>query len=368
MLLKSFFYSRNMTMRTASTMKIMVHSVVAVGATCFATLTYADPVAVPADKFDLSHWNITLPLDADGDEKVDTISVADLQSYSHPDFFYLNENDEMVFTTPNKAVTTPNSSNSRSELRQMPRGTNTAIGTHSPSNNFALEANPAGEIFGGRLNATLKVNHVAKRAGHPEKFPAYSVVVGQIHADKNDAQMAEGRGFGYGNEPLKIYFKKWPDHEKGSVFWNYERNLAKDDPDREDVSHLVWGNSWDNPTEPGDSGISLGEEFSYEVNVHGDIMTLTFESEDKETKHFQINLAYNVDPHGEADPKDNPNGYAEDFMYFKAGAYDQCSTQDAEGIWYPACPGTGDWSVDKANGDYASVSFSNLTVGDAVQK
>lgn len=355
-------------MPKALPLKFTALSLTVLSAASLVTQAFAEPAGVPADKFDLSQWNITLPLDSDGDGKVDTVSVTDLQTYSHPDFFYLNQNDEMVFTTPNKAVTTPNSSNSRSELRQMLRGTNTDIGTHSPGNNFALQANPAGQIFGGRLNATLRVEHVAERAGHPDKFPAYSVVVGQIHADKNDEQIAEGRGFGYGNEPLKIYFKKWPGHEKGSVFWNYERNLAKDDPNREDVSYLVWGNSWDNPAEPGNSGISLGEEFSYEINVHGDIMTLSFEAAGKESRHFQVNLADNVDPDGKIDPKDNPNGYAEDFMYFKAGAYDQCSTQDAEGIWYPACPGTGDWDTDKGNGDYASVSFSELVLGEAVAK
>ncbi len=250
----------------------------------------------------------------------------------------------------------------------MLRGTNTDIGTHSPGNNFALQANPAGEIFGGRLNATLKVNHVAERAGHPEKYPAFSMVVGQIHADKNEEQMAEGKGFGYGNEPLKIYYKKFPDHQNGSVFWNYERNLEKDDPNRTDIAYVVWGNSWDNPADPGENGVALGEEFSYEVNVHGNIMSLTFESPGKEKKQFQINLADNIDPNGEVDTKDNPLGYAEDFMYFKAGAYNQCSTKDAEGIWYAACPGTGDWAVDKANGDYASASFSKLVLSDSVEK
>ena len=227
-------------MNPYSSTKVMALTVAAVTSTGFTALACADSSGNPSDKFDLSHWNITLPLDADGDEKIDSVSVADIQNYSHPDFFYLNDNDEMVFTAANKAMTTPNSSNTRSELRQMLRGTNTDIGTHAPGNNFALQANPAGEIFGGRLNATLKVNHVAERAGHPEKYPAYSMVVGQIHADKSDGQMAEGRGFGYGNEPLKIYYKKWPRHENGSVFWNYERNLEKDDPDRTDIAYPVW--------------------------------------------------------------------------------------------------------------------------------
>ncbi len=343
-------------------------SVAALTATAMATQSYADANGVPGEKFDLSNWKITLPQDADGDEKVDSVSVADIQDFSHPDFFYLDEAGDLVFTAGNKAMTTPNSSNTRSELRQMLRGSNTDIGTHDPGNNFALQANPNGQIFGSRLSATLKVNHVAKRAGHPEKYPAYSMVVGQIHADKNKEQMAEGRGFGYGNEPLKIYFKKWPEHDKGSVFWNYERNLEKDDPDRTDISYVVWGKGWDDSADPGDSGIELGEEFSYEVTVQGNVMSLRFESPGHETREFSVNLADNVDPLGNVDEKDNPMGYAEDFMYFKAGAYNQCSTKDADGIWYAACPGTGDWTVDKANGDYASASFSRLLLSDPTQE
>ena len=41
----------------------------------------------PADHFDLSHWNITVPLDQNSDGKVDTVKVADIQSFSHPHFF-----------------------------------------------------------------------------------------------------------------------------------------------------------------------------------------------------------------------------------------------------------------------------------------
>jgi len=321
----------------------------------------------PAKKFDLSHWKVTLPLDQDANGKIDEIKVKDIQNYTHPDFFYLNSNDEMVFTAPNKAKTTSGSSNTRSELRQMIRGMDTSVGTKSLQNNFALSANDKGVVFGGKMSATLKVNHVAKRAGHPEKYPAYSVVVGQIHAGKNTKQIEEGKGFGWGNEPLKIYFKKWPDHKTGSVFWNYERNLAKTNPDRTDLPFPVWGNTWENTAEPGEAGIELGEEFSYEVNVYENTMYLTFSAPNKETVKYQINLADNVDPNGVVDTKDHPKGYAEDLMYYKAGAYNQCSTKDAEGIWYAACPGTGDWETDKANGDYVSVAFSKLTLEEATK-
>jgi poly(beta-D-mannuronate) lyase len=291
-----------------------------------------------------------------------------MQGYSHPDFFYLDENGGMVFATPNKAITTANSSNTRSELRQMLSGKNSTIKTSSPSNNFVIASHPLSDRFsaiGGKLEATLKVDHVALRAKHGNKPAAYSVVVGQIHAGKDKALMAKKIGFGAGNEPIKIYYKKWPNHDKGSVFWNYERNLMKDDPNRTDITYPVWGNTWENPDEPGDNGIALGEEFSYSINLHENTMHLTFSAPGKATVNYSVSLANNIDPYGKVDEKDNKWGYAGDWLYFKAGAYNQCSTKDAPGIWYAACLGTGDWKTDKTNGDYTQATFSQLTLSDS---
>ncbi|MFM9776457.1 polysaccharide lyase family 7 protein, partial [Streptomyces galilaeus] len=52
---------------------------------------------VPADKFDLSHWKITLPMDQDSNGKIDEIDVEEIQTYAHPDYFYLNDQGGMVF-------------------------------------------------------------------------------------------------------------------------------------------------------------------------------------------------------------------------------------------------------------------------------
>jgi hypothetical protein len=323
------------------------------------------PDNLPANKFDLSHWKITVPLDLDNNGKVDEIDTKALQNYQHSEFFYLDENQHLVFQAPNKAITTQNSSNTRSELRQMIRGFDSSKGTKSYSNNFALAAHPDAVYFdqiGGKLAATLKVNHVAKRAKHPKK-PAYSVVVGQIHAGKDNALLTEGNGFGWGNEPLKIYYKKWPEHPTGSVFWTYERNLAKTDPHRTDIAYPVWGNTWENSAAPKDEGIALGEEFSYEVNLKDNVMFLTFSHPNKGEVKYQINLANNIDAYGKVDKHDHPQGYAGDWHYFKAGAYNQCSTQDKQGMWYAGCSGTGNWEVDKANGDFVSVTFSKLSLG-----
>lgn len=321
---------------------------------------------VPADKFDLTHWKMTIPTDSNNDGKVDGISVKQIQTYQHPDYFYLDAQGNMVFATPNKAFTTPNSSNTRSELHQVVGGINSR--GDGFANNFSLAANKRADQYGqtgGNLQATLHVNHVAKRATYPNKPPAYSVVVGQIHATKDKTLVAEGEGYGYGNEPLKIYFKKWPDHEYGSVFWNYERNLAKENPDRQDISYSVWGTPWDESADPGEQGIALDETFSYEVNVYQNTMYLTFTSARHGTKNYAINLANNVDANGKVDKLDHPNGYAGDANFFKAGAYDQCSIKDDPGMWYPACLGIGDWETDKKNGDYTQVSFSRLVTGPA---
>jgi len=330
---------------------------------------YAD---LPADKFDLRYWKITLPMDANADGKVDEIGVQGLQKYSHADYFYLDEQGFLVFTAPNKATTTANSTNTRSELRQMYRGKNKKIKTHDRKNNFAIKANRRAKKFadiGGQLEATLKVKHVALNAKHSHKNPAYSVVVGQIHALKNKDDVKKGKGTGYGNEPLKIYYKKWPNHKTGSVFWTYERNLAKEDPDRTDIAYPVWGNTWDNPEDPGENGISLEQLFNYNVNVHGNIMYLTFRTTDpSQTVKYKIDLSNNVDANGGVDEKDNPKGYTGDSMYFKAGAYNQCSTKDAEESWYPACAGTGDWEIDKANGDYTSVAFQKIQMTRSVER
>lgn len=319
---------------------------------------------VPADKFDLSLWKITVPLDKNNDGKVDEVSVKDIQTFQHPDFFYLDEQGNMVFASPNKAFTTPNSSNTRSELHQVIGGKDGH--ENDFANNFSLQAHKNAEKFGqigGNLQATLKVNHVAKRANYSEKAPAYSVVVGQIHATKDADVAAKGEGFGLGNEPLKIYFKKWPNHDYGSVFWTYERNLEKNNPDRRDISYPVWGKTWLDSDSPGEQGIALNETFSYEVNVHENTMYLTFTNARHGTVKHEINLANNVDANGNVDELDHPNGYSGDANFFKAGAYNQCSTKGDPGFWYPNCLGTGDWETDKANGDYVQVSFIRLATG-----
>lgn len=124
------------------------------------------------------------------------------------------------------------------------------------------------------MNATLKVMNVAT-TGDASVAATFSVVVGQIHSAD-----------GHENEPLKIFYKKFPGHKRCSVFWNYEINTSGDDnSERWDYSYHIWGydfsvvgaNKNSYPPEPED-GIALGEEFSYKVEIKDGIMHLLFTS------------------------------------------------------------------------------------------
>jgi poly(beta-D-mannuronate) lyase len=322
-------------------------------------------IRLPGEVFDLTDWKISLPIDGNNDGKGDSISQKDLQTYQHSDYFYLDDQGYMVFTAPNKASTSPTSTNTRSEMRHMLGSDNN---DNEFANDFSLKSNKRANKFaqiGGNLQATVRVNHVAKRAKYIEKPTAFSVVVGQIHATKN--KMLRAEGYGYGNEPLKIYYKKLPNHEYGSVFWNYERNLEKGNPDRIDISYPVWGKPWLDMTSPGEQGIALDEAFSYEVNVYENTMYLTFRTARHGKVNYEINLANNVDAYGKVDELDHPKGYVGDATYFKAGAYNQCSIKDDPSFRYPACPGSGDWATDKANGDYSQVTFMRLVTAQAYE-
>ncbi|MDO6460658.1 polysaccharide lyase family 7 protein [Granulosicoccaceae sp. 1_MG-2023] len=325
------------------------------------TASAATEAPLPADVFDLSNWYLTLPIDADSNGVADIVNPVELQHFSSRDYFYVTDENNVVFVAPNKGTTTPNSSNSRTELRGMLLGHNQAdtVNPADPRNNFVLSSHPDADNYaqiGGSLAATLRVEHVAVESANPDHKAAYSVVVGQIHAGKSKDESHDG--YGYGNEPLKIFYKKRPGEETGSVFWTYERNLAKDDPDRTDICYTVWGRCWKDKTDPASEGIEPGEEFSYRVEVNGDMLVLEFSSENHPDRRFELNLANNTDANGEVDELDNPDGYTNDWMYFKAGAYNQCNTKPTSSY----CRGTGKWETDKANGDYAQVVFSELAM------
>ncbi|GAA4238889.1 hypothetical protein GCM10022291_31080 [Postechiella marina] len=280
-----------------------------------------------------------------------------LLNYEKKDFFYVvNENDTnwVVYKTPNSGITSRTSSNTRTELGEK--------------KHWIPEV-------GGKLTGTLKVQHVST-SGDARVAASYSVVVGQIHSDEGNE-----------NEPIKIFYKKFPGHTKGSVFWNYEINTAGENSGRWDFSTAVWGHdisvvgdSPDTyPTEPED-GIALGEEFSYVINVYKGVMYVTFTSEGHETKTYTKNLLKSDFTKKEDIPEqiwtlystlgrdgvERDSAYAGEIQYFKQGAYNQTNGKDPEkNIVYYTGSETygGDIAKQYANGCYAEVWFKEATVG-----
>ena len=288
----------------------------------------------------------------------DGTHVQDLTEYENKDFFYTVIDGTMrwvVYKTPNSGVTSKNSSNTRTELHEK--------------REWIPEE-------GGKLTGSLKVMQVST-SGDARVAASYSTVIGQIHS-----------GEGHENEPCKIFYKKFPGHTKGSVFWNYEINTAGDDNSgRWDYSYPVWGydmsvvgsSPTDFPAEPTD-GIELGEAFSYEINVHEGMMYVTFTSEGHETKTFTKNLIQSEYSTKADIPEqtqklfgqigqdgvERKNAYAGELMYFKQGAYNQTNGKDPASniVW---CAGAetfgGDIPKQYANGSYTEVWFKEATVG-----
>jgi len=298
-------------------------------------------------------WNLIL---GDGS------NVGQANNYQHKDFFY-TESDEtgdwVVYKAPNGGDTHGTSNNTRTELAQLKKW-------------YAKTADD-------KLAATLKVMNVSA-TGDPRVAASYAVVVGQIHSAD-----------GHENEPLKIFYKKYPGHTKGSVFWHYEINTEGDDNSgRWDFSSAVWGHDFsvvpttmnELPEEPKE-GIELGEEFSYEITVKDGVMNLKFTSEGHETKTFTKNLVESeyttvsdipeqtqklFVPIGQ-DGLERKNAYEGEGLFFKLGSYNQTNGKSPE-VNKNWCSGAetfgGDIQKQYQTGNYAEVWFkeAKITVSD----
>ncbi|MDC0177738.1 polysaccharide lyase family 7 protein [Polaribacter sp.] len=279
-------------------------------------------------------------------------------NFENQDFFYTEKGSNenwVVFKAPNAGSTHGTSNNTRTELGQTKKW-------------YPKTAND-------KMTATLKIINVSS-TGDARVAASHSVVVGQIHSAD-----------GHENEPLKIFYKKFPGHTKGSVFWHYEINTKGDDNSgRWDFSTAVWGDDFSvvgdsnntYPEEPKD-GIALGEEFSYEIEVKNGVMNLKFISEKHPTKTFSKNLIeseYKTKddipeqtqklfvPIGQ-DGVERENAYAGEGCFFKLGAYNQTNGKSPE-INKNWCSGAethgGDVKKQYKDGNYAEVWFKTGSI------
>ena len=261
-----------------------------------------NPNVAPSDNFDLLDWKLTLPVDNNKDGKADEIKELQLSDgFENSSYFYTGEDGGMVFKAPVRGPKTSNNTKyTRSELREMLRRGDTSDSTTGVGgNNWVLSSAPsstqdkAGGVD-GELKATLAVNHVTTTG---KSSQVGRVIVGQIHA--ND------------DEPLRIYYRKLPGNSKGSIYIAHEPRTGSEQ------WYEMIGSRSDNASNPSD-GISLDEKFSYKVKTQGDTLTVSIMRPGK------------PDVVQEVDMTDSGFDSKDQYMYFKAGVYNQNNTGDSK--------------------------------------
>lgn len=261
-----------------------------------------NPSLPPSGNFDLLDWYLSIATDTDGNGYSDSIKEIELSNgYENSEFFYTASDGGMVFKDYIGGYkTSQNTKYTRTELREMLRRGDSDISTQGVNeNNWVFssaplsEQNKAGGID-GLLEATLAVNAVTSSG---ENYQRGRVIVGQIHA--ND------------DEPIRIYYRLLPGHNKGSIYFAHEPRNS------DEQWHTMIGSKSDSASEPSD-GIELNEKFFYQIKVEGNTLTLTIKRDDKADVVKSIDMS--------------DSGFDESgqYMYFKAGVYNQNSTGDAD--------------------------------------
>lgn len=259
-----------------------------------------DPNLPPGKNFDLLDWYLTLPVDTNKDKKADIIPEQFLhKGFTLSPLFYTADDGGMVFLSPNYGATTSkNTKYVRTELREMlRRGDNRVKVQGVNKNNWVFGSmhfsgqKKAGGVDGS-LEATVAVNRVST-TGDIKKVGR--VIIGQIHAIKD--------------EPIRLYYRKLPQNDLGTLYFAHEINGA------DDVWYNIIGSRSHTAKAP-ENGIPLGEKFSYKITVEEDDLYVTIirEGHDNITTHVDM----------------SESGYhlSNQYMYFKAGVYNQNNTGD----------------------------------------
>ena len=256
-----------------------------------------DPGLPPSGNFDLTHWNISIPVDEDDNDKADSVSTESLsRGFEHDEYVYTGADGGLVFRCAVDGYkTSKNTKFTRSELREMLRGLNDDIRTQGVNeNNWVFSSAPrrdreaAGGVD-GTLTARLAVNHVTTTGSDSH---VGRVIIGQIHA--ND------------DEPVRLYYRKLPGNARGSIYFAHE---PRDGFGSERLISII--GSPDNEARNPSDGIELDEKFGYEIDVEGNTLTVTIvrSSGERVSKRHDMSKS-GFDEGGQ-------------YMYFKAGVYNQ---------------------------------------------
>jgi len=258
-----------------------------------------NPKAKPWENFNLSDWAIDTPAFA-SDGESERVGEKDWNKMSSDSkkFFFTHTDGGMRFVTRiDGAKTSKNTSYVRSELREMLRRGNKSISTTGVNgNNWALGYQPKGTKHGGRngkLTATLRVNKVTTTGSG---IHVGRTIIGQIHAS--------------GDEPLRLYYHKYPGDSRGCIYAESEIRDGKD------VNFGIIGNEdCDNPS----NGIALNEMFSYEITNDDEDLIVRIRRGDRDGPTIGLKTI-------DLDKLDSGYDRSSEWMYFKAGAYTQNNT------------------------------------------
>ena len=286
-----------------------------------------DPNLEPWENFDLSDWSLDSPAERPSDEcratRINEDEYDEIPGSPTRPYFFTHTDGGMRFVSPVGGATTNSSCNSgfpRTELREMLRAGNTDISTTGVNdNNWALGYQDPNPDHGGRngvLSATLRINRVTTTGDglHPGR-----TIIGQIHASDD--------------EPARLYYRKCPDAEFGSIYLEHE--IRDNDGDEAgDVTFNLLGSEQCNGNGPS-NGIRLNELFSYEIiNDDSDIIVNIYRGDKEELIASTTVDMLTVERNGvvgsgyDRPELDDGEEVGDEWMYFKAGAYTQNNTGD----------------------------------------
>ncbi|CAD5260480.1 Alginate lyase [Alteromonas sp. 38] len=248
---------------------------------------------------ELVDWYLSVPTDEDDSGTSDSIYETELASgYSNSEFFYASDDNGIVMRSPSYGFKTSTNTNYvRVELREMLRRGDRSISTQGVNKNnwvFGSASDEGQQAAGGvdgDLRVTLAVNNVTTTG---ENYQIGRLVIGQIHA--ND------------DEPIRLYYRKLPGNELGSVYFAHESRVEDAEGDNIETYVELIGSRSNSASNPSD-GIALDEKFSYHINVNVNLLTVTISREGKP----DIAAHYDM----------SESKYDEDgqYHYFKVGVY-----------------------------------------------
>lgn len=268
-----------------------------------------DPSVTPGRNFTLLDWALDTPATDPNDGFAQRTQDRDLEGFTD-EFFFTAPDGGMTFrSTIGGATTSANSRFTRSELREMLRNGDRSIGTQGVNlNNWVLGYQPdPGVPVGGRggvLKGTLAINNVSTSG---TDFHIGRMVFGQIHASSD--------------EPIRLYYRKYPENVRGYIYFAHEIRGG------DDIYFMVVGPEFDDrdsqPEDRGDpfNGIALDEVFSYEITNAGSRIDVIIRRGDEDGEIIGHNFVDMVAENSGYDTIDEWN-------YFKAGVYTQNNTGD----------------------------------------